>query len=200
MVVLSASEQASGDYAAATATTSFTVAPATPALSFSAIGTQTYGEAPFAVSATSASPGGVSYSVASGPATISGSVVTLTGIGQVTLIATQQATANYTAATATTTFVAGAPSFTISPGSGPGSTIATNPGGTAAFSLTATPASATFPNPPARLHRSRRLRSQPGAARPPSPAPYRWAARALLPASRGAPRHSSRSRSACFSP
>jgi hypothetical protein len=146
-VVLSASEQASGDYAAATATTSFTVTPATPVLSFSAIGTQTYGEAPFAVSATSASPGDVSYSVASGPATISGSVVTLTGIGHVTLIATQQATANYTATTAALNFVAGAPSFTISPGSGPGSTIATNPGGTAAFSLTATPASATFPNP-----------------------------------------------------
>jgi hypothetical protein len=107
-VVLQASQAASGNYTSATATTSFTVAAETPALSFAAIASQTYGASPFAVSASSASSGAVTYSVVSGPATISGSTVTLTGTGTVVLQATQAASGNYTSATATTSFTVAA--------------------------------------------------------------------------------------------
>jgi hypothetical protein len=82
-VVLSASQVASGNYAATTVTTSFTVAATVPTLSFAAIPSETYGNAPFAVSASSASSGAVTYAVTSGPATISGATVTLTGAGTV---------------------------------------------------------------------------------------------------------------------
>ncbi len=81
-----------------------TVAPLMPTLAFAAIASQTYGASPFAVSATDASSGAVTYSVTSGPATISGNMVTLTGVGTVVLSASQVANGNYTAATATTSF------------------------------------------------------------------------------------------------
>ncbi len=90
------------DYANGTATpVSFTVSPATPTLTINPIPEQTYGASPFTVSAASASSGTVTYSVASGPATIAGSTVTITGVGTVTLNASQVATDNYTSATAT---------------------------------------------------------------------------------------------------
>jgi sugar lactone lactonase YvrE len=79
---------------------------ATPTLTFNSISNQTYGAAPFAVSASSNSNGAITYSVVSGPATISGSTVTITGVGTVTLQASQAATTNYTAAAATTSFTA----------------------------------------------------------------------------------------------
>jgi RHS repeat-associated protein len=107
-VVLGASQAATTNYTAATASTSFTVSPATPTLSFTAIAAKTYGVSPFTVSASSASTGAITYSVTSGPATISGSTVTITGAGTVVLGASQAATTNYTAATAST-------SFTVSP-------------------------------------------------------------------------------------
>ena len=62
----------------------FTVTAGTPTISFT-VANQTYGTAPFAVSATSNSTGAFTYSVVSGPATISGSTVTLTGAGTVIL-------------------------------------------------------------------------------------------------------------------
>ncbi|MGI4756442.1 MAG: hypothetical protein ACRYGF_06280, partial [Janthinobacterium lividum] len=80
-VVLSASQAAAGNYAATTATTSFAVKPATPVLTFRRIPKETFGDPAFVVSATSASSAPVTYSVVSGPATVSGSTVTLTGAG-----------------------------------------------------------------------------------------------------------------------
>jgi RHS repeat-associated protein len=80
------------------------VTQATPNLTFTPIATVTYGVAPFSVSASSASPGTITYAVTSGPATISGSTLTITGAGTVVLGASQAATTNYTAATASTTF------------------------------------------------------------------------------------------------
>ena len=94
-VVLEADQPAAGNFAAATATTSFNVAPATPALSFAPITAQTYGNSAFSVSATSASSGAVTYAVASGPATLAGNTVTITGAGNVVLSATQVANGNY---------------------------------------------------------------------------------------------------------
>jgi streptogramin lyase len=60
---------------------------------------------PFTVSATSNSSGALTYSVVSGPATISGSTVTLTGIaGPVMLMVAQAATASYAAGSQTASF------------------------------------------------------------------------------------------------
>ena len=116
-VVLSASQQATASYAAASATISFTVAQASPTLSFAVIANQTYGVPPFAINAASASNGVVSYTVVSGPATIAGNLVTLTGIGTVVLNAAQQATTNYTAASSTASFlvVSLVPSLSFTP-------------------------------------------------------------------------------------
>ncbi len=59
---------------------------------------QTYGVAPFALDAISNSPAAIIYSVLSGPATISGNVLTITGAGQVTVQVQQAASVAYTAA------------------------------------------------------------------------------------------------------
>jgi DNA-binding beta-propeller fold protein YncE len=99
-----------------TATYTLTVNPATATLSFTTIPAETYGNAPFTVTASSASTGTIAYSVVSGPATIKAStgLVTLTGAGTVTLKASQAATSSYSSATAETTInVAEQPSSTV---------------------------------------------------------------------------------------
>jgi hypothetical protein len=117
-----------------------------PTLGFAAIPSQTYGNAPFNVSATSVSNGAVTYTVASGPATITGSTVMLTGVGTVVLNAIQAASGNYVAATATTSFAVAAPNFTLASGTSSGNATATA-GGTATYSLVLTPpAGAVFPD------------------------------------------------------
>ncbi len=151
-VVLKASQAASGNYAAATATITFgSVSPTVPTLSFAPIADQTFGVAPFAVSATSASPGAVTYAVGSGPATISGNMVTLTGAGTVTLNASQAASGIYAAATATTKFAVTAPppasapfSLTLGTGTGAsGASASVSPGGAATFNLMLAPGTAS---------------------------------------------------------
>jgi hypothetical protein len=90
----------------------YTVSPLAPAIGFS-VPNHTYGDAPFAVSATSTSPGAIAYSVVSGPATVSGSTVTLTGAGTVVLQASQAASGSYSAATQNATFAVAVESQTI---------------------------------------------------------------------------------------
>jgi hypothetical protein len=135
-VVLGASQAAAGNYTAATASTSFTVSAAPPTLAFTAIAAQTYGVAPFTVSASSASSGAITYSVTSGPATISGSTVTITGVGTVVLGASQTAAGNYTAATASTSFTVSAAPPTLA-----FSAIAAQTYGVAPFTVSASSAS-----------------------------------------------------------
>ena len=65
-VVLQASEAADSNYTAATKNATFTVGLATPTITFT-VPNQTYGAAPFPVSATSNSTGAFTYSVVSGP-------------------------------------------------------------------------------------------------------------------------------------
>ena len=130
-VTLMASEAADSNYAAATKNATFTVTAGTPAISFT-VGNQTYGTAPFAVSATSNSTGAFTYSVVSGPATISGSTVTLTGVGTVTLMASEAADSNYAAATKNATFTVTAGTPTIS------FTVGNQAYGTAPFTVSAT--------------------------------------------------------------
>ncbi len=102
-VLVQASQAAAGNYSATTITTNFQVLPVAPALTISTIGTKIFGVAPFAPSAASPSQGPISWTV-SGPATLSGNLITLQGGGVVTVSATQAASGNYSAATASTSF------------------------------------------------------------------------------------------------
>lgn len=81
-----------------------TVVPAQPVLLFAPIAPATFGDGPLTLMASSASPAPVTYAVRSGPAVLSGSTLTITGAGSVTMIASQAPSANYTAGTATATF------------------------------------------------------------------------------------------------
>ena len=119
-VVLSANQAANGNYAAATQKASFTVAGSTPAIAFTAPN-HTYGDAAFALSATSNSTGAITYAVISGPATISGSAVTLNGAGTVVLSANQAASGNYAAKTSIASIIVqqAASSTTLAKGAAP---------------------------------------------------------------------------------
>jgi trimeric autotransporter adhesin len=131
-VTVQASQVAAGNYTAGTAQATFTVSAETPTITFS-VPNQTYGAAPFQVTATSNSTGAITYSVVSGNATVtSAGLVTLTGTGSVTLKATQAAAGNYGAGTAQATFTvsAEAPTITFS--------IANQTFGAAPFQVTAT--------------------------------------------------------------
>ncbi len=78
-------------------------------VTFTNPGTKTYGDAAFGLSASASSGLGVTFSVVSGPATVDGSTLTLTGAGTVTARASQGGDANWNA-------VASADqSFTVSP-------------------------------------------------------------------------------------
>ncbi|HWS90011.1 MAG TPA: aryl-sulfate sulfotransferase [Pyrinomonadaceae bacterium] len=67
----------------------------TQTISFDAVAGKTYGDGPFDVSATASSGLPVSFQVVSGPATISGNTVTITGGGAVVLQADQSGNARY---------------------------------------------------------------------------------------------------------
>jgi sugar lactone lactonase YvrE len=112
-VVVAANQAGNAYYAAATQVTqSIVVNQTTPTITFT-VPNHTYGDAPFTVAATSSSSGAIAYLVVSGPATISGSTVTLTGAGSVVLQASQLAAGNYTAGTQTATVTVAKVSQTI---------------------------------------------------------------------------------------
>ncbi len=144
-VVLQASEAASSNYSAASKNATFTVTAGTgtaPTIIFTVPNHQ-YGDAPFLVSASSNSSGAFVYSVVSGPATIAGATVTVTGAGQVVLEALEAANGSYSAGSAETTFtVAGSIMLTATP-----ATATVAPSSTTTFTITATPGgSTTFAN------------------------------------------------------
>ncbi len=103
-VTLAVKQAAVGSYSAAQATTTFNVTGPAATLVLNSIANVAYGSSPFAVTATSNSSGSIVYTVLSGPATIAGNTVTTTGVGIVTIQATQQAAGNYTLTTAHTSF------------------------------------------------------------------------------------------------
>jgi trimeric autotransporter adhesin len=100
------------DYNSGTDNVTLTVNPAAPAITFT-VSTQTYGVSPFTVSASSNSAGVITYSVVSGPATVSGSTVTITGAGTVVLQAAQAASGNYFAGTQNASFTVAQATKTI---------------------------------------------------------------------------------------
>ena len=93
-----------------TASGTLVIGKASQTVSFGALSGQSYGTAPFTVSASASSGLTPTYSIVSGPATIAGNTVTLTGVGTVTVAASQSGNANYSAATPVNQ------SFTVSQG------------------------------------------------------------------------------------
>jgi hypothetical protein len=87
------------DYTTATASVSLPVNQATQTITFSNPGTQTYGVSPITLTATASSGLAVTYAVTLGPASVSGSTLTITGVGSVTVQASQAGNTNYSAAT-----------------------------------------------------------------------------------------------------
>ena len=79
-------------------TQTFAVLPASQSITFAALADKTYGDAPFDLTATASSGLAVSYTVVSGPVSISGSTVTITGAGTAEIMASQAGDANYQAA------------------------------------------------------------------------------------------------------
>jgi Bacterial Ig-like domain/PKD domain len=86
--------------AAASATQTFSTSKASQTITFADIGKQFMSNPSVQLTATASSGLPVSYSVVSGPATVSGSTLTLTGIGTVNVQATQEGNLTYAAATA----------------------------------------------------------------------------------------------------
>jgi len=138
----------STDYNSVSATVSLSVVAATPTLTFAPISNVTVNAAPFIVSASSASPGPITYGVTSGPATISGSTVTVNGAGTVVLSATQAATGNYAAANASASFTvtaAAALDFTMAAGTATQSQTV-SAGGAATYTLQIAPTGGAYPD------------------------------------------------------
>ena len=67
-------------------------------INFGPLSSKTYGDPPFTVSATASSGLTVSFSILSGPATISSNTITITGVGTVTVQASQAGNGSYQAA------------------------------------------------------------------------------------------------------
>jgi hypothetical protein len=110
------------------------VLKATQTITFGALANKTLGDAAFTVTATATSGLPVAFEVVSGPATVTGNTITLTGIGVVTVRASQSGDVNYNAAAAVEQ------SFTVAQGN---QTISFEPlpdkaFGDAAFAITAT--------------------------------------------------------------
>ncbi len=80
------------------ASDTFVIAQRPQTISFTAPPAHAFGDAPFALSGTASSGLPLSFSVVSGPATVSGSTVTLTGAGTVVVRASQSGNTNYLAA------------------------------------------------------------------------------------------------------
>lgn len=139
-VVVRASQSGNANYnAAADVDQSFTVGKASQTITFGALSNKSYGDQAFSLSATASSGLPVSFSITSGGAyaSISGSQVTITGVGSVTVRASQAGNANYNAATdVDQTFTVGKGNQTITFGA-----LATKYYGDPAFSVTATASS-----------------------------------------------------------
>jgi hypothetical protein len=69
--------------------------PISQSITFNPLLDKTYGDSPFTLSATASSGLPISFSVVSGPATLSNNVLTITGAGAVTVAASQTGNTNY---------------------------------------------------------------------------------------------------------
>ncbi len=97
-VVLTASVDGNGVYAANEHEQIITVNKASQTISFATIGNKNYPGPNVTLSATATSELAPTFSIVSGPATVSGATLTLTGTGTVIVRASQAGNANYNAA------------------------------------------------------------------------------------------------------
>ena len=87
-----------------TATATIVISKAQQTIEFAEIADAIYPATPIALSASASSGLGVTFSVVSGPATVSGITLTLTGLGTVTVMASQAGNGAYSAASVNQTF------------------------------------------------------------------------------------------------
>lgn len=90
--------------AAADVPQSFQVVSSSQTITFPTIPTKVFGDLPFTISATASSGLAVTFSIVSGPATIAGSTVTITGANTVSVKATQVGNAQYASANSIQSF------------------------------------------------------------------------------------------------
>lgn len=99
-VSIRAAQDGDDNYHAATPVDrTFDVAKAAQTIVFNPPSNKTYGDPAFGLSANASSSLPVSFSVVSGPATVAGKTVTITGAGKVSIRASQDGSDNYHAAT-----------------------------------------------------------------------------------------------------
>jgi hypothetical protein len=100
VVIIKASQLGNSVYdTAAPITGSFTVNAATQTINFPSIPDQDISNGTVKLNATASSASPITYSIVSGPATVANNIVTLTGVGTVTVRASQAGNVNYSAAT-----------------------------------------------------------------------------------------------------
>jgi hypothetical protein len=86
------------NYTAADATATLIIDRAGQTITFDALSDRTFGDAPFTLNATSSSGLPVGFGIVSGPVSLGGDTLTITGAGTVTLRASQEGDANFGAA------------------------------------------------------------------------------------------------------
>jgi len=131
---ITATQSANGNYAIGTTTATLTVNPIAPVIGTFSVATQNYSTAPITLTAPNSNSTGIFSYSSSNPsvATISGSTLTIVGVGICTITATQAAYGNYGIGTTTATFTVNPIAPTIST-----FTVASQNYGAAPFTLTA---------------------------------------------------------------
>lgn len=97
-IAVSAGTLAATNYSFNFVNGSYVIGQARQVINFQPLPDRTYGDASFTLSATASSSLPVSFSILSGPATLSGNTVSLTGVGTVVVQATQAGDSSYSAA------------------------------------------------------------------------------------------------------
>jgi hypothetical protein len=95
MVAVRATQAGDEVWGAVSVTNTFTVSPAAQTIRWTAVPEQTYGAGPVTLNATASSGLPVIFQVASGPGTVNGSQLTLTGAGTIALRALQPGSADF---------------------------------------------------------------------------------------------------------
>ena len=153
-VIVRASQSGNNNYSAAlNVDQSFTVGKANQAITFAPIEGVTYGDVPFAVTASSNSSMAVTFAIISGPATIADNIVTITGAGAVVVRASQAGDDNHNPApNVDQTFTAGKANQAITFGPLSDKTYGTAPFEVSATSSTGLPVTFSIANGPATIN------------------------------------------------
>jgi hypothetical protein len=103
-IIVKALQAGNANFKEVSAEQTFKALQATQTLNFKEIADKSFGSAPFEISATASSGLPVTFSIVSGPATIFGNKITLTGTGTVVVKAIQEGDTNYQSAQELRTF------------------------------------------------------------------------------------------------